>query len=69
MVFAPQGCAPEVKVMQDILTLRGLVLTPEQDIHAWLNFASLCRITKNFRIAKKVCRESIRIAFLTRNDV
>lgn len=50
----PQGCAPDVPVMQRILTLRGLVLTPEQDIHSWLTFASLCRVNKNFRISKKV---------------
>lgn len=54
VVFCYQGCAPEVSVMQRILTLRGLVLTPEQDIHSWLQFASLCRITKNFRLSKKV---------------
>ena len=41
--------------MQRILMLRGLVLTPEQDIHSWLKFATLCRIKKNFRISKKVC--------------
>lgn len=50
----PQGCAPEVHVMQRVLMLRGLVLTPEQDIHSWLQFASLCRVNKNFRISKKV---------------
>lgn len=41
--------------MQRILMLRGLVLTPEEDIEAWLQFASLCRVKKNYRIAKKVC--------------
>ena len=40
--------------MQRMLTLRALVLTPEQDIHSWLQFASLCRVNKNFRISKKV---------------
>ncbi|CAM9942767.1 unnamed protein product, partial [Hapterophycus canaliculatus] len=48
-----RGCKPEVSVMQSILLLRGLVLTPEQDIEAWLQFASLCRVKKNFRMAKK----------------
>lgn len=49
-----QGCKPDVVFMQRILMLRGLVLTPEQDIHSWLKFATLCRIKKNFRISKKV---------------
>ena len=40
--------------MQRILMLRGLVLTPEEDIDSWLQFASLCRVNKNFRISKKV---------------
>lgn len=40
--------------MQRILMLRGLVLTPEQDIDSWLQFASMCRVNKNFRISKKV---------------
>lgn len=52
--FVIQGCAPEVQVMQRILMLRGLVLTPEQDIDSWLQFASMCRVNKNFRISKKV---------------
>lgn len=49
-----QGCTAEVSVRQRILQLRGLVLTPEQDIHAWMQFASLCRVTKNFRLSRKV---------------
>ena len=40
--------------MQRILMLRGLVLTPEQDIDSWLQFTSMCRVNKNFRISKKV---------------
>lgn len=47
--------------MQRILMLRGLVLTPEEDIEAWLQFASLCRVKKNYRIAKKVCRTCVYI--------
>ena len=42
--------------MQRILMLRSLVLTPEQDIHSWLKFATLCRIKRNFRMFKEVRR-------------
>ncbi|CAM9429783.1 unnamed protein product, partial [Ectocarpus sp. 8 AP-2014] len=48
--------------MQRILMLRGLVLTPEEDIEAWLQFASLCRVKKNYRIAKKVLDAPVGLA-------
>ncbi|CAM9593323.1 unnamed protein product, partial [Ectocarpus sp. 12 AP-2014] len=51
-----------VSVMQRILMLRGLVLTPEEDIEAWLQFASLCRVKKNYRIAKKVLDAPVGLA-------
>ncbi|CAN0388419.1 unnamed protein product, partial [Discosporangium mesarthrocarpum] len=49
-----QGCAPSVSVWQNILAVRGLILTPEEDINSWLQFASLCRLSKNFELSRKV---------------
>ncbi|CAM9628539.1 unnamed protein product, partial [Phaeothamnion confervicola] len=47
-------CTPEVGVWQSILAVRSLVLSPRDDIHSWLQFASLCRQSGNFSLSEKV---------------
>ena len=38
-----QGCQRQVDVWLPLLKVRGLVLTPEKDLAAWLKYSSLCR--------------------------
>nr|FAA04053.1 TPA: mechanistic target of rapamycin [Lymnaea stagnalis] len=44
-----KGCQRVVEDWQKILQVRSLVISPEEDMDAWLKFASLCR--KNERLA------------------
>ena len=38
-----QGCQRNVEDWQRILQVRSLVISPAEDVHAWLKYASLCR--------------------------
>lgn len=38
-----QGCQRIVENWQKILTLRSLVITPQEDMRGWLKFASICQ--------------------------
>ncbi|KAG9508887.1 Serine/threonine-protein kinase mTOR, partial [Fragariocoptes setiger] len=42
-----KGCDQIVEDWQRILTLRSLVITPQDDMRAWIKFASLCQRTSN----------------------
>ncbi|KAK0535702.1 phosphatidylinositol kinase- protein kinase tor1 [Tilletia horrida] len=46
-------CQPEVDVWQRILSVRSIVLTPEDDIDSWIKFANLCRKSGRMRLAEK----------------
>jgi len=38
-----QGCQRSVEEWQNILRVRSLVLTPHEDLEAWVDFSSICR--------------------------
>lgn len=40
-----QGCQRIVENWQKILTLRSLVMTPQEDMRGWIKFASICQST------------------------
>ncbi|KAK0535707.1 phosphatidylinositol kinase- protein kinase tor1 [Tilletia horrida] len=46
-------CQPEVDVWQRILSVRSIVLTPEDDIDSWIKFANLCRKSGRMVLAQK----------------
>ncbi|TMW61633.1 hypothetical protein Poli38472_010696 [Pythium oligandrum] len=48
------GCTRVVDVWQQILAVRSLILTPQEDIDTWLQFASLCRQSGNLSMSLKV---------------
>ena len=39
----PAGCQKNVEDWQRILQVRSLVMSPAEDVKAWLKYASLCR--------------------------
>ncbi|KAK0553866.1 phosphatidylinositol kinase- protein kinase tor1 [Tilletia horrida] len=46
-------CQPEVDVWQRVLSVRSIVLTPEDDIDSWIKFANLCRKSGRMVLAQK----------------
>ena len=38
-----KGCQRNVEVWQRILQVRGLVISPSEDVAMWIKFANLCR--------------------------
>lgn len=51
------GCQRSVGVWQQILSIRSLVLTPQQNIDEWLDFAGLCRKSSMLHLSAKVLTE------------
>lgn len=48
-----EGCQRDVDVWQRILQVRSLVLTPNEDMDTWINFADLCRNSDRINLAEK----------------
>lgn len=48
------GCKYEVDVWQEILLVRSLVLSPNDDITTWLKFASLCRRNLKLNLSSQI---------------
>ncbi|RXK37153.1 atypical/PIKK/FRAP protein kinase [Tremella mesenterica] len=48
-----EGCQRDVEVWQRILQVRSLVLTPNEDMETWINFADLCRTSDRLNLAEK----------------
>eukprot|EP01094_Clydonella_sp_ATCC50884_P002486 TRINITY_DN1189_c0_g2_i1.p1 TRINITY_DN1189_c0_g2~~TRINITY_DN1189_c0_g2_i1.p1 ORF type:complete len:858 (+),score=324.02 TRINITY_DN1189_c0_g2_i1:40-2574(+) len=49
-----KGCQRNVDVWQQLLSVRKLVLQPEEDNASWLEFVKVCKENKNFTISSKV---------------
>ncbi|KAL7421428.1 phosphatidylinositol kinase-related protein kinase tor1 [Cryptotrichosporon argae] len=47
------GCQRDVEVWQRILQVRSLVLTPNEDMDTWIDFADLCRVSDRLGVAEK----------------
>lgn len=47
------ACQPNVDVWQRLLNVRSLVVPPENDLHARIRFANLCRNAGRFRLAEQ----------------
>ncbi|KAK3923760.1 Serine/threonine-protein kinase mTOR [Frankliniella fusca] len=48
-----QGCQRVVEDWQRIIQVHSLVVSPEEDMHTWLKYASLCRKSSRFMLSKK----------------
>ena len=49
-----KGCQQDVKVWQNVLSVRSLVVSPQQDVNTWLKFSSLCRKSGKFTLSLKI---------------
>ncbi|KAL0486430.1 phosphatidylinositol kinase-related protein kinase TOR [Acrasis kona] len=56
-----RGCKRHVEHWQNILTVRKLVISPEQDIDVWIKFASLCRKSNKMQLSEKTLLKLIRV--------
>lgn len=48
-----QGCQRNVEVWQRMLRLRGLVITPKENMHMWIKYSNLCRKSSRMGLAEK----------------
>jgi FKBP12-rapamycin complex-associated protein len=48
-----KGCKRNVDHWQDILLVRQLVVSPQEDLDVWLKFASLCRKSNKMQLSSK----------------
>jgi FKBP12-rapamycin complex-associated protein len=48
-----RGCKRTVEHWQDILSVRQLVIPPQEDMDIWLKFASLCRKSMKMQLSEK----------------
>ncbi|XP_065891468.1 serine/threonine-protein kinase mTOR-like isoform X2 [Dysidea avara] len=48
-----QGCQRSVEEWQNILRVRSLVLTPHEDLEAWVDFSSICRKSGKMNLAHR----------------
>lgn len=54
-----KGCQRNVEVWQRMLRLRGLVITPAENMHMWIKFANLCRKSGRMGLAEKSLKQLI----------
>lgn len=54
-----KGCQRNVDVWQRMLRLRALVVTPKENMHMWIKFASLCRKSGRMGIAEESLKQLI----------
>ncbi|KAI1098365.1 FAT-domain-containing protein [Jackrogersella minutella] len=54
-----KGCQRNVEVWQRMLRLRGLVITPSENMHMWIKFANLCRKSGRMGLAEKSLKQLI----------
>ena len=52
-----KGCQKDVEVWQRMLKVRSLVMSPIEDIEAWIKFANLCRKSGRIGLAEKTLRQ------------
>ena len=57
------GSQPNVDLWQRMLSMRAMVVPPNEDISTWLKFISLCRKSSRFSIAQKVISNLIGFDF------
>lgn len=55
------GCKRVVEVWQQILAIRSLILSPQEDIDTWLQFASLCRQSGNLTLSLNVFTNALAV--------
>ncbi|KAH8649050.1 armadillo-type protein [Xylariales sp. PMI_506] len=56
-----KGCQRNVDVWQRMLRLRGLVMTPQENMNMWIKFANLCRKSARMGLAEKSLQQLIGI--------
>ncbi|KAI1775912.1 FAT-domain-containing protein [Hypoxylon cercidicola] len=54
-----KGCQRNVEVWQRMLRLRGLVITPAENMYMWIKFANLCRKSGRMGLAEKSLKQLI----------
>ncbi|KAI2627651.1 FAT-domain-containing protein [Hypoxylon sp. NC1633] len=54
-----KGCQRNVEVWQRMLRLRGLVITPAENMHMWIKFANLCRKSGRMGLAENSLKQLI----------
>ncbi|KAI2617989.1 FAT-domain-containing protein [Hypomontagnella submonticulosa] len=54
-----KGCQRNVEVWQRMLRLRGLVISPGENMHMWIKFANLCRKSGRMGLAEKSLKQLI----------
>ncbi|RLN57430.1 hypothetical protein BBP00_00007511 [Phytophthora kernoviae] len=55
------GCKRVVEVWQQLIAVRALILSPHENIDAYLQFASLCRQSGNLELSLKVFTNSLSV--------
>lgn len=54
-----KGCQRNVEVWQRMLRLRGLVLSPSENMHMWIKFANLCRKAGRMGLTEKSLKQLV----------
>ncbi|KAI1333519.1 FAT-domain-containing protein [Xylariaceae sp. FL0016] len=54
-----KGCQRNVETWSRMLRLRGLVITPSENMHMWIKFANLCRKSGRMGLAEKSLKQLI----------
>ncbi|KAI5860910.1 FAT-domain-containing protein [Durotheca rogersii] len=54
-----KGCQRNVEVWQRMLRLRGLVISPAENMYMWIKFANLCRKSGRMGLAEKSLKQLI----------
>ncbi|KAI0021739.1 FAT-domain-containing protein [Xylariomycetidae sp. FL0641] len=52
-----KGCQRNVDLWQRMLRLRGLVITPAENMHMWIKFANLCRKSGRMGLAEQSLKQ------------
>lgn len=56
-----KGCQRDVDVWQQLLAVRSVVVSPQEDIPTWLKFSSLCRKSGRVGLSLKVLTELLEV--------
>ena len=55
------GCQRNVEVWQRILKVRFLVISPEEDMEMWIQFANLCRKSGRLNLCQKTLSNLLKL--------
>eukprot|EP01104_Vermistella_antarctica_P000464 TRINITY_DN1061_c7_g1_i1.p1 TRINITY_DN1061_c7_g1~~TRINITY_DN1061_c7_g1_i1.p1 ORF type:complete len:2466 (-),score=573.86 TRINITY_DN1061_c7_g1_i1:99-7496(-) len=56
-----KGCQQSVDVWQRVLSVRSLVLPPEEDVDLWLKYSAVCRKAGRLRLSHRLISDLLRV--------